>query len=44
MTLRGDDETKEAAAEVEMNGHSHMNGDLQPVEDLEGEECEACNI
>ena len=42
--FKGDDETKEAAAEVEMNGHSHMNGDLQPVEDLEGEECEACNI
>jgi len=42
--FKGDDETKEAAAEVEMNGHTHMNGDLQPVEDLEGEECEACNI
>lgn len=40
--FKGDDEVKEP--EVEMNGHSHMNGDLQPVEELEGEECEACNI
>ena len=40
--FKGDDEVQEP--EVEMNGHSHMNGDLQPVEELEGEECEACNI